>query len=110
MNLPATATEFLHVFRGAFRRSSHPLPLVHCYTFMRGTEEEAVRGVRAEVEEKLGGQIPENDPSWQVHVVRDVAPNKVMLCVTFRVPESIAYGPTEARKRKAEGEAGDATA
>jgi len=36
----------------------------------------------------MGGQF-EDAPT--VHLVRDVSPGKVMLCVTFRVPEAVAF-------------------
>lgn len=43
MNLPASAIEFLDAFYGAFNPDlwRGQLPMVHCYTFKRGTETEA---------------------------------------------------------------------
>jgi hypothetical protein len=35
-----------------------------------------------------------------VIVVRDVAPQKVMLCAMFRLPESVCYAETTPTKRK----------
>jgi hypothetical protein len=47
-----------------------------------------VADVIARVEAALGGKL-EEPPS--IHTVRDVAPNKLMLCVTFRVPKAVAF-------------------
>ncbi len=44
-------------------------------------------GVRARVEAALGGSL---DSAPDIHTVRDVAPNKRMLCISFRLPGSIA--------------------
>ena len=44
MNLPASAVEFLDVFKGCFdeqRWQGHPLPNIHCYTFAKADESNA---------------------------------------------------------------------
>ena len=50
-------------------------------------------GLRQRVEQHLGGALDE-EPT--VHLVRDVAPRKIMCCVTFRVPASIAFAAAAA--------------
>ncbi|KAL4423839.1 hypothetical protein ABPG75_001140 [Micractinium tetrahymenae] len=92
MNLPAAAVDFLDALKGAFSLElweGHPLPLVHVYTFTKGEEELA--GLRQRVEASLGGPLDEEP---QLHIVRDVAPKKLMVAVTFRVPPSIAFAST----------------
>ena len=52
----------------------------------------------------LGGVIGE----YQLHTVRDVAPNKHMLCLSFRLPAEVAFSlevnacntPDAKRRRK----------
>lgn len=87
MNLPASALEFLDVFQGLFSRSywKGPMPWIHCYCFMRSNETEEMIIERAET--ALLSKI--EDPI--IHRVRDVAPNKAMLCVSFRLPETAAF-------------------
>ncbi|GBG58754.1 hypothetical protein CBR_g154 [Chara braunii] len=88
MNLPASAPEFLDVFRGRFSQSrwAGRLPRVHCYCFLRSNETYADGIKRAE--RSLGGVIAQPEV-WHV---RDVAPNKIMLCISFDLPADVAFG------------------
>lgn len=109
MNLPASAVEFLDVFRHLFPASSASsvLPVVHCYTFVKGAED-AIAQAKLNVEQVLyeGENIQEKNVEYiDVFDVRDVAPKKNMICVSFKLPESIAYSiDTGNSKRKNEGE------
>ncbi|KAB1201404.1 tRNA (guanine(37)-N1)-methyltransferase 2 [Morella rubra] len=98
MNLPASALHFLvrfsdgsrtlnflsDAFRGRIQRKywRGPLPWIHCYCFMRANETEEF--VISEAESALNARI--QDPIF--HRVRDVAPNKAMFCLSFRLPEA----------------------
>ncbi|XP_016439839.1 tRNA (guanine(37)-N(1))-methyltransferase 2 isoform X4 [Nicotiana tabacum] len=83
MNLPASALEFLDAFRGLIRRGywNGSLPWIHCYCFMRASETEDY--IISVAESALGARIQ----SSVFHRVRDVAPNKAMFCLSFRLPE-----------------------
>ncbi|MBA0838815.1 hypothetical protein Goarm_004605 [Gossypium armourianum] len=59
-----------------------PLPLVHCYCFIRANETQEF--IISEAESALNAKI--KDPVF--HKVRDVAPNKAMFCLSFRLPEA----------------------
>jgi len=87
MNLPASALEFLDVFVGAFRRDvwTTELPRVHCYCFSKSETPE--RDVIQRAEEVMGCELPHANAI----VVRDVAPGKLMLCVSFQIPEHIGF-------------------
>jgi len=88
MNLPASAIEFLDVFKGAFDKDTwrdRKLPTVHCYTFKKATETHA--DVVRRGEGYLGGKIVDA----KVHEVRDVAPNKIMLCLSFAITPEVAF-------------------
>lgn len=90
MNLPASAIEFVDVLPGLFHRGrwDGPLPTVHVYCFSKEEEAAAVDDVRTRTERVLGAAL---DGRCDVHVVRTVAPNKLMLCVSFQVPEEVAW-------------------
>lgn len=94
MNLPMTAVEFLDVFRGLFTglplvlRSKVKLPKIHCYCFSKSVDDLEQDSVRM-VEEHLGTQLQAN--TYDVRMVRNVAPNKRMTRVSFSLPSTIAY-------------------
>ena len=98
MNLPATGIQFLDTFRGLFssvpieHRDSIRLPTVYCYCFSKSEtspEDDALEMVKR----NLGGaSLPEG--TYSVHNVRRVAPNKVMMKVTFRLPHEVAFDTT----------------
>ncbi|XP_010535993.1 PREDICTED: tRNA (guanine(37)-N1)-methyltransferase 1 [Tarenaya hassleriana] len=84
MNLPASALQFLDSFSKVIQKKywNGPLPLVHCYCFIRANETREF--IVAEAESALKFHI--DDPIF--HRVRDVAPNKAMFCLSFRLPEA----------------------
>lgn len=95
MNLPATATAFLDVFVGAFPagpespwRTGAVLPVIHCYCFSRAADmlADAVTMVEAVIGTSLAP-----DEVVDVYDVRDVAPRKHMICVSFRLPDRVAF-------------------
>jgi len=107
MNLPDSAITFLDAFRGILSPSSSSsradidlkavydvMPMVHCHCFTREMEREAAeRDILRRVEEQLGCRLcAENEVS--MHLVRSVAPNKEMYCISFRLPRATAFGAT----------------
>ncbi|KAK8921573.1 tRNA (guanine(37)-N1)-methyltransferase 2 [Platanthera zijinensis] len=82
MNLPAAALQFLDVFKGLLQRRywKGSLPLLHCYFFLRSNE--TVESILEEVEATLKSKILDRI----FYRVRDVAPNKAMFCLSFRLP------------------------
>lgn len=87
MNLPASALQFLDVLNGLLskERWKGTMPRVHCYCFMRANE--TITDVLKRAERLLSGAI-QNPNVWEV---RDVAPNKAMLCLSFDLPEKVAF-------------------
>ncbi|QDZ22378.1 tRNA (guanine(37)-N1)-methyltransferase [Chloropicon primus] len=110
INLPATGLDFVDVFRGLFDRrvwKETDLPRVHCYTFIgkqlpepegaarpamsdKEVKEILFRGVVERVEGLLGVNFSD-DEAPLVREVRDVAPNKRMVLISFRVPAEAAF-------------------
>ncbi|XP_030549952.1 tRNA (guanine(37)-N1)-methyltransferase 1 isoform X2 [Rhodamnia argentea] len=84
MNLPASALTFLDVFGGLIHRKywKGPSPWIHCYCFIKASETK--ESILAVAECALDASISE--PIF--HRVRDVAPNKAMYCLSFRLPEA----------------------
>jgi tRNA (guanine37-N1)-methyltransferase len=103
MNLPASAPEFLDAFRG-WKLSTFPWIHVHCFA-PKPTENSTSSSSRKDIvyqtsvkrcEAALGCRI--SNPN--IHVVRNVAPNKNMLCVSFRLPIDVADLPEVNTKRR----------
>lgn len=89
MNLPALALDFLDAFRGLLDREpsgEENLPTVHCYGFTKDDDPETDVVKRAS--RSLG--VPMED-QCSVHFVRNVAPNKDMMCVRFKVPKEVLF-------------------
>ena len=89
MNLPATAVEFLDCLKHSFDRKTwenRKLPTVHVYAFRPPGHTD--RDVISRAEGHLGCPIK----NAKVFEVRDVAPNKAMVCVSFQITEEQAFG------------------
>ncbi|KAM6913213.1 tRNA (guanine(37)-N(1))-methyltransferase [Xenentodon cancila] len=101
MNLPALALEFLDAFRGLLNQQEPPcdqnLPIIHCYGFSKDDNPEADVVQRAS--HSLGFPL-ENKCS--VHFVRNVAPNKDMMCVRFTLPREVLFCSNDECKETAE--------
>ena len=83
------------------------MPMVHCHCFTREMEREgAERDIRQarrhsiqraqladrslqRVHEQLGRALRDED-EVSLHLVRSVAPNKDMYCISFRLPRDVA--------------------
>lgn len=97
MNLPAMAVEFLDAFRGflnddeanEFSKQQLNFPTVHVYCFAKGDDTKTL--ARALVEDNLG--LPLTDNLEGIYFVRNVAPNKDMYRVSFRLTNEILTTP-----------------
>ncbi|XP_052847550.1 tRNA (guanine(37)-N1)-methyltransferase [Drosophila gunungcola] len=111
MNLPAMAVEFLDAFRGLYKAEdlsklpdSVTYPTVHVYSFAKGENTKEL--VRQLVESNLGASLDDNLLQG-ISFVRNVAPNKDMYRVSFRLSQHLLTTPKEvelSRKRCAEEE------
>jgi len=96
MNLPDSAIEFLDAFRGILAepelRKAYEgrMPMIHCHCFTREVEDQtrAERDIKQRVEAKLRHAL--NDEAT-CHLVRSVAPGKDMYCISFRLPQHVAF-------------------
>jgi hypothetical protein len=62
-----------------------PLPRVHCHCFSKA--EDPVADVIAQAEAILGCPLP----GATAHIVRDVSPHKLMMCVSFLLPDAVCW-------------------
>lgn len=87
MNLPAIAIEFLDCFKGFYDSIPQPTnlnePMIHCYSFSKSSSPDF--DVLERVQKVLGVQLE----SYNIHTVRDVSPNKMMMRISFSLPVSV---------------------
>lgn len=104
MNLPASATEFLHHYKGLyhghedlFTDGKHKLPLIHVHCFaLKSDDEVPLIDICQRITGELGvemhhGSDVEKEREVVIYDVRDVAPAKRMFCATFRLPADVAF-------------------
>ncbi|PQE24150.1 putative MET-10 protein [Rutstroemia sp. NJR-2017a BVV2] len=103
MNLPASAISFIPAFQGLYHwqerlfepHTDRKLPMVHTHCFSTKGDDNVREGkeICERVSEMLGVEVTQGDRyETSVWDVRDVAPNKRMFCVSFRLPEVVAFG------------------
>lgn len=108
MNLPGSATTFLHCYRGVYAgreelfapHTEAKLPVVHVHCFApKFSDEEVAEDINKRIFDEIGVKLPVGDDvdAGQVSIydVRDVAPNKRMFCASFRIPPEVAFAPRE---------------
>ena len=88
MNLPAIAPEFLNVFRGWTQQCDDRRPMIHVHCF-GGKGDDADDEAIARCSKSLGCKMNKEVDEISVHIVRDVSPQKNMLCVSFRLPMGV---------------------
>ncbi|ROT39739.1 Met-10+ like-protein [Sodiomyces alkalinus F11] len=107
MNLPASAIEFLHRFRGIYHGLAHlfephtdvKLPMVHVHCFaVKSDDEVPLNDICQRIFDQIGVRfVPgdaQNKGEVHIHNVRDVAPKKRMFCASFRLPPEVAFSET----------------
>lgn len=105
MNFPAGAPEFLDVFRGLYAQQKDtstqlPMPEIFCYCFVKNSNnmDEARNRVRSALfHGNIDPDTTMSDEQLDVRNVRDVAPRKIQVCVSFRIPEAVAYWRKEGK-------------
>ncbi|KAM8921279.1 tRNA (guanine(37)-N(1))-methyltransferase [Pelodytes ibericus] len=88
MNLPAMAIEFLDAFKQLLEEepcSDAVLPTIHCYSFSK--DDDPKQDVKERAESFLGAGLD----NCSVHLVRNVAPNKEMMCISFQLPAKVLF-------------------
>ncbi|KPM39928.1 tRNA (guanine(37)-N1)-methyltransferase [Neonectria ditissima] len=106
MNLPASAIEFLHSYRGLYHgreelfapHTETKLPMIHAHCFSVKADDETplidiCQRIEREIEVLLKPGEAEKDGEVLIYDVRDVAPAKRMFCATFRLPHDVAFAP-----------------
>jgi tRNA (guanine37-N1)-methyltransferase len=99
MNLPAIAIEFLDVFRDGVCDHFEHMPRIYCYCFSKeSTVEGRVKDVIKRAEMALN--ISSKDlKDLSVRDVRDVAPQKMYMCIEFELPRGCKTSSSDGRGR-----------
>lgn len=104
MNLPGSAIEFLHNYRGIYKgheglfepHTTVKLPMIHVYCFaVKKDDKTPLQDICQRIQQEIGVALtPGNSDKEKevfIHDVRDVAPAKRMFCASFRLPTKVAF-------------------
>lgn len=95
MNLPAIAVEFLDVFadwlsNDEVKKVCTQALTIHVYCFVKAAKTDDFRALaRLLVEDNLGVKLNDDDSLTKIHHVRNVAPNKEMMRVSFELTRDL---------------------
>ena len=98
LNLPALSIEFLDAIVGAFDADAwtpEQLPLIHCYCFSKEVEAPSDDVVGRIANAIACPDFKAERDGVTVREVRDVAPRKLYLHVSFRVPARVAFASSK---------------
>ena len=112
MNLPDSAITFVDSYIGLFSNAypglskeevkqltGYKLPVINVHHFEKYKEEEIEGDVEEELKRRMHRKVVEqlnfeiSIESLKFHLVRQVAPCKLMYCISFRLPEEVAFAP-----------------
>ncbi|KAK8795496.1 hypothetical protein WA158_000153 [Blastocystis sp. Blastoise] len=96
MNLPASSELFTDVFSGTFIGWPYSLPTIHCYAFSK--EKDPIQDLINRIGVVMGGSI--QDHVISTRLVRDVSPKKMMVLITFKVPEYLATKTKDSKEEQ----------
>ncbi|KAH0568132.1 tRNA (guanine(37)-N1)-methyltransferase [Cotesia glomerata] len=104
MNLPAVAIEFCDVFRGwmddnEIKLMSNKFPLIHVYCFVRVNKIDDPKPVAQTLVEEILETKLTPESLKIIHHVRNVAPNKEMMRVSFYLTEEMIKSEEPVRKK-----------
>jgi tRNA (guanine37-N1)-methyltransferase len=104
MNLPASAINFLHRYRGVYANNEElfapftatKLPMVHVHCFsLKSDDNIPIDDICQRIYDEIGVRLQPGDANIDgqvlIHNVRDVAPTKRMFCASFRLPPEVAF-------------------
>ncbi|XP_058834475.1 tRNA (guanine(37)-N1)-methyltransferase [Topomyia yanbarensis] len=102
MNLPALAVNHLVNYVGLCKEDTLEItkfPLVHVYCFAKGTDDKKVIA-QSMVEQSIGFSL--NSNLKEIALIRNVAPNKDMMRVSFYLTDEILFSHATSFKRSAD--------